>query len=77
MLKLDARLLNNKHMNNTTIEIETNKFFEIIDLTDKVAEFLKEISAKNGLVNVFTQHTTVSIKINEKEDGFFKDLHRI
>ncbi len=63
-------------MKNTKIEINTAKFFDIIDLTDRVANFLKEISAKDGLVNVYTRHTTVCIKINEKEDGFFKDLQR-
>jgi len=58
------------------LQIETEKFFDIIDLTSKVEKFLEKISAKNGLVNVFTRHTTVAIKINEKEDGFFNDLRK-
>lgn len=64
-------------MYSTILQIKTSKFFDIIDLTDDIKRFLKKISAKNGFVNIYTRHTTVCIKINEKEEGFFKDLHRI
>ena len=60
-----------------TLSIQTQKFFDIIDITERVEVFLKEVSAECGLVNVFTRHTTVAIKINEKEDGFFQDLETI
>ena len=63
-------------MSNTKITIRTKKLFDIIDLTNKVEDFLKKISAKDGLVNIYTRHTTVCIKINEKEEGFFKDLYK-
>jgi secondary thiamine-phosphate synthase enzyme len=64
-------------MNIQKITIKTKEFFDIIDLTEKVEEFLKKISAKNGLVNIYTRHTTVAIKINEHEQGFFDDLKRV
>ena len=60
-----------------TISIQTRQFYDIIDLTEKVEDFLINIAAKSGLVNVFTRHTTIAIKINEKEDGFFQDLKDI
>ena len=66
-----------RKMNTKILKLKTEKFFDIVDLTDDVAKFLNEIDAKNGLVNVFTRHTTVSIKINEKEDGFLEDLNQI
>lgn len=59
------------------LELKTKKFFDIIDLTEKVEEFLKEIKAQEGLVSVFVRHTTTAIKINEKEDGFFQDLKKL
>lgn len=52
----------------------TTKSLEIINLTEKVKEFLAEHQCTNGLVNVFTRHTTATIKVNELEDGFAKDL---
>ncbi len=60
-----------------TFSIQTNGFFDIHDLTDQISAFLKDIQAGDGQVNVFTRHTTVAIKINEKEDGFLKDLEEI
>lgn len=54
--------------------ITTTKSLEIIDITDEVKKFLNEHQCKNGLVNVFTRHTTATIKVNEFEEGFAKDL---
>ncbi len=62
---------------NLKLEINTDKFFDIVDLTDQVQNFLDKVSAGNGTVNVFTKHTTIAIKINEKEDGFFHDLKEV
>lgn len=59
------------------VTISTKEFYDIIDLTDKVEDFLGKIGADSGLINVFTRHTTVAIKINEREDGFFRDLRSI
>ncbi len=59
------------------IQLKTKGFFDIVDITDEVEKFLKTISANNGIVNVYTRHTTVALKINEKEKGFFEDLKRV
>ncbi len=64
-------------MKQKTITIQTTKLFDVSDLTDQVSEFLKSINAQDGLVNIFTQHTTTAIKINEKEDGFFADMNGV
>ncbi|KKP37953.1 hypothetical protein A2483_04030 [Candidatus Peregrinibacteria bacterium RIFOXYC2_FULL_33_13] len=47
---------------------------EFIDITDDVQRFIERSKIKNGLVNVFTMHTTTSIKINEREEGFHQDF---
>jgi len=64
-------------MQTKTISVQTKKFFDIIDLTKDVEKFLNKITAQDGLINIFTRHTTVAIKINEKETGFFQDLKEI
>jgi secondary thiamine-phosphate synthase enzyme len=58
------------------IEIQTTKPFDIIDLTSQIKDFVQACGAKNGLVSVFTRHTTAVLKINEAEDGFWNDLRR-
>ena len=64
-------------MKQQTLTIQTTKLFDVKDLTDQVPEFLENISAKSGIVNIFTQHTTTAIKINEFEDGFFADMKEV
>ena len=39
----------------------------IEDLTFKLKDLLKESGMKNGVVNVFSRHTTTAIAINERE----------
>lgn len=58
------------------IIIHTNKSFEIIDLTQQIEQFLKKNKVENGLVSVFTRHTTAVLRINEAEEGFWNDLKK-
>ena len=53
---------------------QTKKPFDIIDITDDIKKIITDIWCKNGLINVFTRHTTAVLKINEAEDGFRNDL---
>lgn len=57
-----------------TIDIITNTKTEIIDLTETVKKVVKESNIKNGIVNVFTKHTTTGLCINEHEEGLLKDI---
>lgn len=57
-----------------SLKFKTKEFCDIIDITDQVEAFTKENKVKNGLVTVFTKHTTTALKINEVEAGFFADF---
>jgi len=39
-----------------------------IDLTEDAAAYLRDIQAKNGLLNIFIQHTSASLTIQENAD---------
>ena len=54
----------------------TTKPFDIIDITEDIKKFISEQGFKNGLVNVFTRHTTAVLKINEAEEWFWNDLKK-
>ncbi|NCP67106.1 YjbQ family protein [bacterium] len=64
-------------MHTKILTFQTKEFFQIENITSLVEDFLKEIKATSGLVNVYVQHTTVAIKINEDEAGFFADIKRV
>ncbi len=64
-------------MKSKVLTFQTKDFFAIENITSHVELFLKDIKAKEGIVNVYVQHTTVAIKINEDEAGFFNDIKRV
>lgn len=59
---------------NKTIKLKTKKAFEYIDITDEVEDFIKKEKVKDGQVLVFSRHTTMAVRINEKENGIFCDF---
>jgi secondary thiamine-phosphate synthase enzyme len=59
---------------NMTIPLETKGEFDIIDLTDKVKNFVEQSKIKDGLVNIQTLHTTATVLVNENEPELLKDF---
>ena len=51
--------------------INTNKSFEIIDITSKINEL---IDIEEGIVSIFSKHSTSAIVVNENERGLLNDL---
>ena len=56
---------------NHSIKINTNKNFEIIDITSKINEL---IDVENGIISIFSKHSTSAIVVNENESGLLSDL---
>jgi len=57
-----------------SVDIRSDRRVEIINITDKLDNALKKSRIKNGIMNVFTKHTTSGIVINENESRLIKDL---
>lgn len=53
------------------IKIDTNRNFEIIDITSKINSL---IDVEEGIVTVFSKHSTSAIVVNENERGLLNDL---
>ena len=52
----------------------TNKRRELLNITSKIKECLKESEVKEGLVLVNAMHITASVFINDDESGLHKDF---
>jgi len=50
------------------ISVKTNARTQMVDITSQVKEAVKESGIKDGLVHVFSLHTTAAITINENAD---------
>ena len=54
-----------------SFKINTNKNFEIIDITSKINDL---IDIDEGLISIFSRHSTSAIVVNENESGLLNDL---
>jgi secondary thiamine-phosphate synthase enzyme len=59
------------------LSLSSNKKFEIIDITKKIENSINDVKISNGIVNVFSKHSTSVIFINENEEGLLKDFENI
>ena len=62
---------------NKTIEIKSKEQFDIVDLTDEIASFVKESEIKNGLVNIQSLHTTAVVFVQENEPLLLEDIKKL
>lgn len=56
------------------ISFKTEKQFDIKDITDDSRDFVKKSGIKEGLLTVFSMHTSATLAVNEKESCFFEDF---
>ena len=55
-------------------DLETDERIEIHDITHQIQLILGQKSCKNGIVNIYSRHSTSGIVINENEKGLLKDF---
>lgn len=53
------------------LKINTNKHFEIIDITSQINEL---IDIDNGIISIFSKHSTSAIVVNKNESGLLRDM---
>jgi secondary thiamine-phosphate synthase enzyme len=58
------------------IVLKSQRATELILITDQVRRAVEKIGLKNGMVNVFTLHTTTGITINENDPKLEEDIAR-
>jgi secondary thiamine-phosphate synthase enzyme len=58
------------------IFVESQQSTELIRITDQVRRVVEMSGLKNGMINVFTLHTTTAITINENDPKLEEDIAR-
>lgn len=53
---------------------KTKEFLHFLDITDDVQKVIQESTAMDGMVLIYSYHTTAAIRINEKEKGLVRDF---
>jgi secondary thiamine-phosphate synthase enzyme len=61
---------------NELLHYQTTEAPQFVDITDDVAHAVDQSGVENGVVTIFSRHTTAAIKINECEPELLKDMAR-
>jgi secondary thiamine-phosphate synthase enzyme len=56
------------------IQLRTAGGLTVTDITDDVAEAVRESGVRDGICSVYSPHTTCSVRVNEWERGFLEDF---
>jgi secondary thiamine-phosphate synthase enzyme len=56
--------------------IDTHDRIEVVDLTDRVMDYVRAFKIREGLVTVWSMHTTCALFINESQRALIVDLKR-
>ncbi|MFH1829664.1 MAG: secondary thiamine-phosphate synthase enzyme YjbQ [Pseudomonadota bacterium] len=59
------------------IKLETQQPIEFVDITDRVNKALSKSNIRQGLLNVFSRHTTCAVKINERCTRLQEDMKEL
>jgi secondary thiamine-phosphate synthase enzyme len=59
-----------------TIVISTDQRIELVDLTSRIMEFARRFNIKEGLVSLWSMHTTCALFINEFQTALLSDIKR-
>ncbi|MEA1925419.1 MAG: secondary thiamine-phosphate synthase enzyme YjbQ [Candidatus Altiarchaeota archaeon] len=59
------------------IQVKTRKKTEFLDITKEIGDLLSRESIKEGVIVLYTKHTTTGLSINENEEGLVADMEEI
>ena len=57
-----------------TLTLQTDQRFQVIDLTERVMTLVRDLRITEGLVHLFSMHTTCTIFINEYQAALVADI---
>ena len=56
--------------------ISTNERIEVVDLTDRIMSFARRLRMREGIVSLWSLHTTCAVFINEFQEALLSDIKR-
>ena len=59
-----------------TFVVETDQRIELVDLTSRVMDFVRRLNIREGLVSLWSMHTTCALFINEFQTALLADIRR-
>ena len=60
-----------------TLTVQTNDRIELIDVTDRVIALVRASAVREGIVSLWSMHTTFAVFINESQKALHADIKRL
>jgi secondary thiamine-phosphate synthase enzyme len=60
-----------------TIVVQTDQRIELVDLTNRVMEFVRRFNIREGIVSLWSMHTTCALFINESQKALLADITQL
>ncbi len=58
-------------------ELRTSGGLTVLDITEEVAEAVRDSGITEGIACVYSPHTTCCVRVNEFENGFLEDFTQL
>src|SRR5204862_623996 len=59
-----------------TFVIQTDQRIELVDLTSRIMEYARRFNIREGLISLWSMHTTCALFINEFQTALLSDIKR-
>ena len=59
-----------------TFVVQTDQRIELVDLTNRIMEYVRRFNIREGLVSLWSMHTTCAVFINEFQTALLSDIKR-
>jgi secondary thiamine-phosphate synthase enzyme len=60
-----------------TLVVETDGRLELLDITDRVMAYVRRSGVREGMVNLWSMHTTCSVFMNESQTALLADIQSV
>ena len=57
-----------------TFVIDTDQRIELVDLTNRIMEFVRRFNIREGMLSIWSMHTTCTLLINEFQGALLSDI---
>ncbi len=59
-----------------TFVVQTDQRIELVDLTNRIMDYVRRFNIREGLVSLWSMHTTCTVFINEFQTALLSDIKR-
>ena len=59
-----------------TFVVSTDQRIELVDLTNRIMEFVRRFNIREGMLSIWSMHTTCTLLINEFQGALLSDIKR-